>query len=402
MPWRVDQSTECPESRPWAVIKDDDGEVEGCHATEEAAKRQMAALYAQEAMNNVEHKTFNLIETKADDSGSFTALASVFGNVDHVGDRMMKGAFSKTLEKWRESGDPIPVILSHQWEDPNYVVGKADPRAVYEDDRGLVVQGQLDLGNPIAKQVHKLMKDRLLKGWSFGYTVPNGGQKQNNGANEVSEVDLVEVGPTLKGANPEARLEEVKSVIHQQAIEDAGEVIPADEVKGAEDDLLKAVWTAAYINTLPDSSFLYIESGGEKDDEGKTTPRSLRHFPVKDAEGNVDLPHLRNALARIPQSNLPDDVKNRIRRTAERMLENTRSAIEDAPDEEPSEAKSQAQDPLSHGHDRLAYQLATEGIDMAEPPQVKDEPSPELPSLAVLERQYHDLMLETLIGSENP
>jgi HK97 family phage prohead protease len=65
---------------------------------------------------------------------------------------------------------------------------------------------------------------------------------------------------------------------------------------------LRDVWSAAMVNDLPDSSFLLIESGGTKDSEGKTTPRSLRHFPVKDAGGKVDLPHLRNALARIPQA----------------------------------------------------------------------------------------------------
>ncbi len=62
-----------------------------------------------------------------------------------------------------------------------------------------------------------------------------------------------------------------------------------------------AEWDTAYINNLPDSSFLYIEPGGEKDDEGKTTPRSLRHLPIKDASGEIDLPHLRNALSRLGQ-----------------------------------------------------------------------------------------------------
>lgn len=67
----------------------------------------------------------------------------------------------------------------------------------------------------------------------------------------------------------------------------------------------EAQWTRAYINDLPDSAFLYIEPGGEKDEDGKTVPRSLRHFPVKDHNGQIDLPHLRNALARIRQSKLP-------------------------------------------------------------------------------------------------
>src|SRR5262249_14273432 len=50
-----------------------------------------------------------------------------------------------------------------------------------------------------------------------------------------------------------------------------------------------AVWTTAYINNLSDSAFLYVESGGKKDSQGKTTPRSLRHFPYKDSSGKIDL-----------------------------------------------------------------------------------------------------------------
>lgn len=85
----------------------------------------------------------------------------------------------------------------------------------------------------------------------------------------------------------------------------------------------RAVWSTAYINDLPDSAFLYIEPGGEKDDEGKTTPRSLRHFPVHDASGKLDMPHLRNALSRIPQSDLPADVKDRVAAMAQKMLDQT-------------------------------------------------------------------------------
>jgi HK97 family phage prohead protease len=63
-----------------------------------------------------------------------------------------------------------------------------------------------------------------------------------------------------------------------------------------------AEWDAAYINDLPDSAFLLVEPGGHKDREGKTVPRTLRHFPVYNAAGNLDSAHLRNALGRIPQA----------------------------------------------------------------------------------------------------
>lgn len=64
----------------------------------------------------------------------------------------------------------------------------------------------------------------------------------------------------------------------------------------------RAQWSSTFVSDLPDSAFAYIEPGGELDDDGKTKPRSLRHFPHHDMDGSVDLPHLRNALARAPQS----------------------------------------------------------------------------------------------------
>lgn len=87
--------------------------------------------------------------------------------------------------------------------------------------------------------------------------------------------------------------------------------------------IAKEVWSTAYRNSLNDSCFLYVESGGTKED-GKTTPRSLRHFPVKDKNGNVDQAHVKNALARIPQSKLPADVKAKAKSKAERMLSSSK------------------------------------------------------------------------------
>ncbi len=97
-------------------------------------------------------------------------------------------------------------------------------------------------------------------------------------------------------------------------------VLSGDMLPGP-DPLEKAEWSGAFMNDLPDSAFLYVEPGGEKDGEGKTKPRSLRHFPVRDAEGELDLPHLRNALARIPQSNVSAAAKEAARRKATKLLD---------------------------------------------------------------------------------
>jgi HK97 family phage prohead protease len=69
----------------------------------------------------------------------------------------------------------------------------------------------------------------------------------------------------------------------------------------------RAQMKAASINDLPDSAFAYIEPGGSKDEQGKTTPRSKRHFPIHDAA------HARNALARASQSPFGDKAMPKIR-----------------------------------------------------------------------------------------
>jgi HK97 family phage prohead protease len=84
----------------------------------------------------------------------------------------------------------------------------------------------------------------------------------------------------------------------------------------------RAQLAAKSINNLPDSAFAYIEPGGKKDATGKTIPRSLRHFPIHDAA------HVRNALARAPQSPFGKKAMPKIRAAAKKfgvhMSENSR------------------------------------------------------------------------------
>ncbi len=54
-----------------------------------------------------------------------------------------------------------------------------------------------------------------------------------------------------------------------------------------------ATWSRTYIRQLPDSAFAAIETTAE----GKR----LRHLPHHDADGNLDVPHLCNALSRLDQ-----------------------------------------------------------------------------------------------------
>lgn len=97
----------------------------------------------------------------------------------------------------------------------------------------------------------------------------------------------------------EVHIHGLKSALEKER--DAREVAERALKILGEVELTEAVWTTKYVNDLPDSCFALILPGGKKDDEGKTVPRSLRKLPYKDASGKVDVPHLRNALARLPQ-----------------------------------------------------------------------------------------------------
>jgi HK97 family phage prohead protease len=218
-------------------------------------------------------------EIKAVDLGQriIEGYASVFGNVDKVGDVVDPAAFADTLR--RKAPADVAVFIGHQAS--TLPVGEAlELRA---DDRGLFTK-TLVLDGPTGDQLLSAAKKGLL-GLSIGY-VPTSSRPDTVAGRKVrrlTSVDLMEYSFAAKAmiANPEALVTAVKT-------EDAVET--------------RTEWTAAFINDLPDSAFAYVEGGGEKDEGGKTVPRSKRHFPHHGADGSVDLAHLRNALSRAPQS----------------------------------------------------------------------------------------------------
>jgi HK97 family phage prohead protease len=163
---------------------------------------------------DVVRRAFEVAEFKAlgGKRGEFEALVSVFGNVDRGGDRVMPGAFAKTLGEWGAKGDPIPIIWNHMWDNPEAHIGEADPNDVVEAEGGLFVKrGKIDLDRPFAEQVFHLLERRRVKEFSFGYSVRDA-ETAKDGAYDLLDLDLFELGPTLKGMNPETELLAVKAL----------------------------------------------------------------------------------------------------------------------------------------------------------------------------------------------
>src|SRR5262249_19749198 len=127
------------------------------------------------------------------------------------------------------------------------------------------------------------------------------------------------------------------------------EVVTAEAVEPEVDDVeVRAEWTGAYINGLPDAAFAVVKAGGTKDDTGRTVPRDLRLLPHHDTSGAVDLPHVRNALARLSQADLPPSPMHTVPGHLTAHLD-AQNRVDEAPiDEEVApipEARSLAFDP---------------------------------------------------------
>jgi phage head maturation protease len=160
-------------------------------------------------------------DTAAGITGGFEAIVSVFNNVDSMGDVVMPGAFTDTLAEWKSSGDPIPVLWSHRMDDPRFSIGTVLDAAELEpgDSRipdwadewlknngGLWVKGQIHTGDDatdVAAAAHKLLKQRLVKQFSYAYDIIDAGWETVGGqdAYALRTLKLFEVSPTQIGAN---------------------------------------------------------------------------------------------------------------------------------------------------------------------------------------------------------
>ena len=145
------------------------------------------------------------------EDGVFTAYASVFGNVDAYGDVVVKGAFAETLKDWEKSGNTMPLLYSHRFDDPDYNIGAI--LEAKEDDHGLWVKGKLDLDSPKGAQVYRLLKGRRLNQLSYAYDVTDGGPVQKDGEHyyELRGLKAYEISLTPIGANQETEVLAVKA-----------------------------------------------------------------------------------------------------------------------------------------------------------------------------------------------
>lgn len=221
----------------------------------------------------------------SDEQGIVRAVFSVFNMVDSDNDVVLPSFFT--------DGQAVPMAAwGHDWNSlpPGKGVIRVQPEHALFD-------GQFFLDTTSGLEHFRTVKHLgPVQEWSFGFRVLEAepGEFGGKAVRFLKRGEIYEASPVLVGANRSTYTQEIK----------------AAAIDGGHD--AKATWDAAYVNDLPDSAFAIILPGGEKDDEGKTTPRNLRKLPHHGADGKIDDAHLRNALSRLPRtSGLSDAQKER-------------------------------------------------------------------------------------------
>jgi len=182
------------------------------------------------------------------EDGSFSGYGSTYGNVDLDRDVIEKGAFSKSLK--RKALKSIKLLWQHDTRQPIGVWKK-----IYEDDKGLVVEGKLILDVEQGREAYALMKAGAIDSMSAGFMVnPNATEYDSKRkVRIIKEIDLWEVSIVTFPANPKAKIQRVKSVAKEFEIADKGYIWNQEEahkrVMGLDD----------YKN-----SFLYYDEENEK------------------------------------------------------------------------------------------------------------------------------------------
>lgn len=175
--------------------------------------------------NMLEHKTVGVkgMNVVSADEGIVETIISVTGIVDNVKDRIMPGAYQKTLVKRKPKG-----VWSHDWDTPvsktldvkELMPGDSElPSYMPDGDSwptnagALKVKTQFNLETQRGREAYS---DVVFFGdeqeWSIGYNVPLGGAKvdSKSGVRDITMLELYEYSPVLFGAMPLARTTSVK------------------------------------------------------------------------------------------------------------------------------------------------------------------------------------------------
>jgi HK97 family phage prohead protease len=176
---------------------------------------------------NLESKTLakpNIVFKDAEDgqpTGEIEAVFSVFGVRDHDGDVIMPNAIKDQSK--------VAIAWGHDW---SKTVGKGQ---VHVDGQKATLKGKFFLDTQAGNEAYKTVRNMGAdQEWSWGFIA----QEMNdadpdmyNGrkTREITKVDIFEVSPVLRGANPMTETVAIKQANNKTFADHCDEVLDAVE-----------------------------------------------------------------------------------------------------------------------------------------------------------------------------
>lgn len=139
-------------------------------------------------------------------SGAIAGYASVFEEIDAQNDVVAKGAFARSLARYKQNRSMPPMLWMHD---------AAEPIGVWtylkEDEKGLYAEGQLAIKTQDGADAYELLKIGALTGLSIGYHAVKSTRDSKTKIRTLTEVELFEVSLVTFPANSMARVHTVKT-----------------------------------------------------------------------------------------------------------------------------------------------------------------------------------------------
>lgn len=205
--------------------------------------------------------------------GQVEAYGAIFNNVDEGNDRILPGAFTRTIQnsKARAKARNKKYLLKMLWQhdDHEIIGGWYDLK---EDGQGLLCKGDIALATQRGREYYALAQAGMSDDLSIIYDVMAGGAKYDkSGVRDLSELRLFSVDPVTFPMNDETLVVGVKShALKSVCGNTSGAIGPRDE--SWDGGKAKAqIWKAAYdadsgeINTaLAKKYFMVCDGDAQK------------------------------------------------------------------------------------------------------------------------------------------
>lgn len=156
-----------------------------------------------------ETKTFRLKLDVLEDDGTIEGYGSVFGNRDSYGDVVVKGAFTRSIDR---TGGTIPLLWQH---DPAQPIGATTEMT--EDDHGLRFRGRINLDTQRGREAYSLLRQGAIRGVSIGFNTVQ--DTVEEGVRKLRELKLWELSVVTFPANDLAQVTAVKAVTDDGTLE---------------------------------------------------------------------------------------------------------------------------------------------------------------------------------------